>query len=59
MEVRWVDANWRLPAAANLPVEVVLADGTTEKRSELSGDWRSVVRWRTIDKEAGSRKKKA
>jgi hypothetical protein len=58
MEVRWVDAGWRLPAAANLPVEVVLADGSTEKRSELSGDWRPVVRWRTIDKEAGSRKKK-
>ena len=54
-----MDAGWRLPAAANLPVEVVLADGTTEKRSELSGDWRPVVRWRTVDKEAGSRKKKA
>ena len=59
MEVRWVDANWRLPAAANLPVEVVLADGTTEKRDGLTGDWRAVVRWRTVDKEAGSRKKKA
>jgi hypothetical protein len=57
--IRWVDAGWRLPAAANLPVEVILADGSSEKRSEMTGDWRDVVRWRTIDKEAGSRNKKA
>ena len=54
-----MDAGWRLPAAANLPVEVVLSDGSTEKRDGLTGDWRRVVRWRTVDKEAGSRKKKA
>jgi len=59
MEVRWVDAGWRLPAAANLPVEVVLADGTTDKWYSLAADWRPVAKWRTVDKEAGSRKKKA
>lgn len=55
--IRWVDAGWRLPATANLPVEVVLADGSSEKRSEMTGDWRDVVRWRTIDKSEVSKKK--
>jgi len=56
---RWVDAGWRLPASANLPVEVVLADGKTEKRDTLTGDWRPVVRWKTVDKEPGAKKKSA
>ena len=46
----WVDATFRLPAGPNLPVEVVLANGKTEVRLQLSGDWRPVVRWRTIPK---------
>jgi len=58
--VRWVEASYRLPAAANLPVEVELAGGGTERRDTMSGDWRQVVRWRTVvDNEPPKRKKKA
>jgi hypothetical protein len=58
--VRWVEASYRLPAAANLPVEVELADGKVERRDTVSGDWRPVVRWRTVvDNEPPKRKKKA
>lgn len=58
--MRWVEASYRLPAAANLPVEVELADGKVERRDMVSGDWRPVVRWRTVvDKEPPKRKKKA
>lgn len=46
----WVDANFRLPTTQNLPVEVILANGATEIRQQISGDWRPVVRWRTIPK---------
>jgi hypothetical protein len=43
-----------------MPVEVVLADGTTELRDKVTGDWRDVVRWRTVvDTEPAKRKKKA
>lgn len=48
--VTWVDATFRLPAPQNLPVEVILASGKTEIRQQISGDWRPVVRWRTIPK---------
>jgi hypothetical protein len=48
--VTWVDAALRLPAPQNLPVEVILANGKTEIRQQISGDWRPVVRWRTISK---------
>lgn len=44
----WVNATFRLPAPQNLPVEVILANGTTEIRQQISGDWRQVIRWRTI-----------
>ena len=58
--MRWVEASYRLPAAANLPVEVELADGKVERRDTVSGDWRPVVRWRTVvDNEPPKRKKKA
>ena len=55
----WINADWRLPASANLPVEVVLGDGKSEIRDVLTGDWRAVVRWRTVDKEPGRKKKAA
>ena len=57
--MRWVEASYRLPAAANLPVEVELAGGGAERRDTVSGDWRPVVRWRTVDKEPGRKKKAA
>ena len=58
--MRWVDATFRLPAAANMPVEVELAGGGVEKRDGVTGDWRQVVRWRTVvDSEPAKRKKKA
>ena len=57
--MRWVEASYRLPVAANLPVEVELAGGGTERRDTVSGDWRPVVRWKTIlDADAKSKKKK-
>jgi hypothetical protein len=43
-----------------MPVEVVLADGKTEVRDKVTGDWREVVRWRTVvDTELKRGKKKA
>jgi hypothetical protein len=43
-----------------MPVEVVLADGKTEVRDKVTGDWRAVVRWRTVvDTEPKRGKKKA
>jgi hypothetical protein len=39
-------------------VEVVLGDGKTETRDVLTGDWREVVRWRSVDKAAAPKKKK-
>jgi hypothetical protein len=58
--VRWVEATFRLPVAPNMPVEVVLVDGKTEVRDKVTGDWREVVRWRTVvDTEPTKRKKKA
>ena len=57
--MRWVDASFRLPVAANMPVELELAGGGTEKRDTVTGDWRAVVRWRTIlDADPKSKKKK-
>ena len=57
--MRWVDATFRLPVAANMPVEVELAGGKTERRDTVTGDWRQVVRWRTVvDNEPAKRKKK-
>ena len=57
--MRWVDASFRLPVAANMPVELELAGGGTEKRDTVTGDWRQVVRWRTIlDADLKSKKKK-
>ena len=56
--MRWVEATFRLPAAANMPVEVELVSGGTERRDTVTGDWRPVVRWRTvIDTEPAKRKK--
>ena len=58
--MRWVEADFRLPVAANMPVEVELAGGATERRDTVTGDWRQVIRWRTvIDTEPPKRKKKA
>jgi hypothetical protein len=55
-----VDASFRLPVTQNMPVEVELAGGGTEKRDGVTGDWRPVVRWRTVvDTEPAKRKKKA
>ena len=48
--VTWVSASFRLPAPQNLPVEVILTSGQTEIRQQISGDWRPVLRWRTIPK---------
>jgi len=43
----------------NMPVEVELAGGGTERRDGVTGDWRPVVRWRTVvDNEPVKRKKK-
>jgi hypothetical protein len=49
---QWQLGAWMLPHSAHLPVEVELADGTVERRSTVSGDWRQVVRWRMVDKQA-------
>ena len=58
--MRWVEATFRLPVTQNMPVEVELAGGGTERRDTVSGDWRAVVRWHTvIDTEPAKRKKKA
>ena len=55
-----MDASFRLPMSQNMPVEVELAGGGTERRDTVTGDWRAVVRWRTVvDNEPKSRKKKA
>jgi hypothetical protein len=57
--VRWVEASFRLPVAPNMPVEVALVDGKTEVRDKVTGDWREVVRWRTVlDADQKSKKKK-
>jgi hypothetical protein len=57
--VRWVEATFRLPVAPNMPVEVALVDGTAEIRDKVTGDWREVVRWRTVlDADQKSKKKK-
>jgi len=57
--VRWVDASFRLPVTQNMPVEVELAGGATERRDTVTGDWQAVVRWRTVvDTEPPKRKKK-
>ena len=57
--MRWVDAKFRLPMSQNMPVEVELAGGGTERRDTVTGDWRAVVRWRTVvDNEPPKRKKK-
>lgn len=57
--MRWVEATFRLPVAANMPVEVELVSGGTERRDTVTGDWRQVVRWRTVvDNEPVKRKKK-
>jgi hypothetical protein len=54
-----VDASFRLPVTQNMPVEVELAGGGTEKRDTVTGDWRQVIRWRTIlDADLKSKKKK-
>ena len=55
---QWNEAAWILPHSANLPVEVVLEDGKTEVREEVSGDWRQVVKWRMIDKREYKAQKK-
>ena len=53
-----MDASFRLPMSQNMPVEVELAGGGTERRDTVTGDWRPVVRWRTvIDTEPAKRKK--
>jgi len=58
--MRWVNATFRLPVAANMPVHAMLADGKEERRDTVTGDWRPVVRWRTVvDNEPKPRKKKA
>ena len=54
----WNKADWILPHSAHLPVEVVLEDGRTEAREEVSGDWRQVVKWRMIDKREHKAQKK-
>ena len=57
--MRWVEASFRLPVAPNMPVEVALVDGKTEVRDKVTGDWREVVRWRTVlDADQKSKKKK-
>ena len=55
---KWQDGTWMLPHSAHLPVEVELANGTVERRITVSGDWRQVIRWRMVDKEAGDRQRK-
>ena len=55
---QWNEAAWILPHSANLPVEVILEDGKTEAREEVSGDWRQVVKWRMIDKREWKAQKK-
>jgi hypothetical protein len=55
---KWQDGTWMLPHSAHLPVEVELADGTVERRTTVSGDWRQVVRWRMVDKQAGEVQRK-
>ena len=58
--IEWVPGSFRLPVAANLPAEVQLANGKVERKDTVTGDWRQVVRWRTVvDTEPKPRKKKA
>ena len=57
-KVEWVSADRRLPVAANLAVEVAFGDGSMEIRNTVTGDWREVVRWRSVDKAAAPKKKK-
>jgi hypothetical protein len=45
---RWIDADFFLPRAANLPVEVDEGKKETRVVAVTSGDWRKVKRWRTI-----------
>lgn len=54
----WQSADRILPHSAHLPVEVELAGGMVERRTTVSGDWRQVVRWRMVDKEAADRQRK-
>lgn len=44
----WKDANFYLPQAAHLPVEVQLANGRQEIRRTLEGNWHEVTKWRSI-----------
>lgn len=46
----WETADWRLPVAANMPVEVALEDGKLEVRTVVDGDWRGVRWWRSVEK---------
>ena len=46
----WEDAGYRLPSAANLPCEVILASGKKETRKALEGSWLKVVWWRSVKK---------
>ena len=55
---QWNKADWILPHSAHLPVEVELADGKTEVRETVTGDWRPVVQWRMIDKREHKAQKK-
>ena len=50
INIEWVSANYRLPVAANLPVEVIFRDGKAEMRDTISGDWKDVISWRTVEK---------
>lgn len=46
----WKDAGWVLPSANNLPCEVVLTDGSKERRDKVEGSWLRVVKWRSLRK---------
>lgn len=44
----WQSADFQLPGASHMPVEVELTDGKREKRKTVEGDWREVKRWRKL-----------
>jgi hypothetical protein len=48
-EQPWVSASFYLPRGNHCPVEVELVGGKREKRDTTEGDWKLVVRWRSVE----------
>jgi hypothetical protein len=48
-EQPWVSAEFYLPRNNHMPCEVELTSGKREKRDTTEGDWKLVVRWRSVE----------